>query len=140
LAAPERARIQIKKYLKCFFRKVLWILFEAIQSFLQHPFSTSGQPQCHTVLKVCNSQPPIIKNFFDLILLIHFRYIFIHEGVRGLFKGLGPNLMGVAPTRAIYFWSYNACKKKIDASIPKANRDTSLVHVVSAAAAGKFCL
>jgi hypothetical protein len=22
----------------------------------------------------------------------------------GLFKGLGPNLMGVAPSRAIYFW------------------------------------
>ncbi len=66
------------------------------------------------------------------------RYILIHEGIRGMFKGLGPNIMGVAPTRAIYFWSYNTCKKKIDASVPKANRDTSLVHVVSAAAAGKY--
>lgn len=62
----------------------------------------------------------------------------VHEGISGMFKGLGPNIMGVAPTRAIYFWSYNTCKKKIDASVPKANRDTSLVHVVSAAAAGEW--
>ena len=54
----------------------------------------------------------------------------------GLFKGLGPNLMGVAPSRAIYFWTYSTCKKNIDASLPKNNRDTPFVHVVSAAAAG----
>ena len=60
----------------------------------------------------------------------------MNEGMSGLFKGLGPNLMGVAPSRAIYFWTYSTCKKNIDASLPKNNRDTPFVHVVSAAAAG----
>ena len=44
--------------------------------------------------------------------------------------------MGVAPSRAIYFWTYSTCKRNIDASLPKNNRDTPFVHVVAAAAAG----
>jgi len=62
----------------------------------------------------------------------------VHEGVPGLFKGLGPNLLGVAPSRAIYFWSYNTTKKKINSVVPEVNRDTSFVHVLSAIAAGKY--
>ena len=54
----------------------------------------------------------------------------------GLFKGLGPNLMGVFPSRAIYFWTYSTVKRNMDASLPKSNRDTPFVHVISAAAAG----
>ena len=54
----------------------------------------------------------------------------------GLFKGLGPNLMGVFPSRAIYFWAYSTAKMKVNASLPKANRDTPFVHVTSAASAG----
>jgi solute carrier family 25 protein 33/36 len=66
-----------------------------------------------------------------------FRYIFANEGMPGLFKGLGPNLMGVAPSRAIYFWTYSTVKRNMDASLPKSNRDTPFVHVISAAAAGQ---
>ena len=55
----------------------------------------------------------------------------------GLFKGLGPNLMGVFPSRAIYFWAYSSAKRNVNASLPKANRDTPFVHVTSAALAGK---
>ena len=33
------------------------------------------------------------------IITLYFRHIIEHEGVRGLFKGLGPNLIGVAPSR-----------------------------------------
>jgi solute carrier family 25 protein 33/36 len=58
------------------------------------------------------------------------------EGVRGLFKGLGPNLVGVAPSRAIYFWAYSTAKKNVNASLPKRNRDTPFVHVISASIAG----
>ena len=54
----------------------------------------------------------------------------------GLFKGLGPNLMGVFPSRAIYFWAYSTAKLKVNASLPKCNRDTPFVHVTSAATAG----
>jgi len=64
------------------------------------------------------------------------RFIYVTEGVSGLFKGLGPNLMGVAPSRAIYFWAYSTAKRNIDASLPRANRDTPFVHVVSAMSAG----
>jgi len=64
------------------------------------------------------------------------RHIFVHEGIPGLFKGLGPNLMGVFPSRAIYFWAYNTAKRNVNATLPKANRDTPFVHVTSAAMAG----
>jgi len=64
------------------------------------------------------------------------RHISVHEGVSGLFKGLGPNLMGVFPSRAIYFWAYSTAKRNVNASLPKANRDTPFVHVTSAAIAG----
>lgn len=64
------------------------------------------------------------------------RHIFVNEGVAGLFKGLGPNLMGVFPSRAIYFWAYSTAKRNVNASLPKSNRDTPFVHVTSAAMAG----
>ena len=31
----------------------------------------------------------------------------MNEGIAGLFKGLGPNVMGVFPSRAIYFGAYS---------------------------------
>ena len=61
----------------------------------------------------------------------------MHEGPSGLFRGLGPNLVGVAPSRAIYFWSYSSTKQKLNRMLPAPNRDTPFVHVVSAASAGK---
>jgi len=64
------------------------------------------------------------------------KHIFVNEGIPGLFKGLGPNLMGVFPSRAIYFWAYSTAKRNVNATLPKANRDTPFVHVTSAAMAG----
>lgn len=64
------------------------------------------------------------------------RHIVEHEGVRGLFRGLVPNLVGVAPSRAIYFWSYSTTKKNVNSNLPRQNRDTPFVHVISAASAG----
>jgi len=63
-------------------------------------------------------------------------HIWRNEGARGLYRGLGPNLVGVAPSRAIYFWSYSTTKKSINNSLPPVNRDTPFVHVLSAASAG----
>ncbi|VVC97419.1 unnamed protein product [Leptidea sinapis] len=37
-------------------------------------------------------------------------YIVKNEGARALFKGLGPNIVGVAPSRAIYFCTYSQAK------------------------------
>eukprot|EP00091_Calanus_sinicus_P018856 TRINITY_DN4457_c0_g1_i3.p1 TRINITY_DN4457_c0_g1~~TRINITY_DN4457_c0_g1_i3.p1 ORF type:complete len:256 (+),score=52.27 TRINITY_DN4457_c0_g1_i3:316-1083(+) len=57
-------------------------------------------------------------------------HIWKREGVKGLYRGLGPNLVGVAPSRAIYFWSYSTTKKNLNNSLPKVNRDTPFVHVL----------
>ncbi|MEE6523518.1 hypothetical protein FKM82_022458, partial [Ascaphus truei] len=55
------------------------------------------------------------------------------EGPRSLFRGLGPNLVGVAPSRAVYFASYSKAKEKFNAIfVPNSN----IVHMCSAGSAG----
>ena len=82
-----------------------------------------------TVIKP--APPPKTMNVFQCL-----KFIYLTEGVFGLWKGLGPNLMGVAPSRAIYFWIYSTSKKKLNAALPRKNRDTPFVHVISAMSAG----
>ncbi|XP_069473879.1 solute carrier family 25 member 36 isoform X2 [Ambystoma mexicanum] len=55
------------------------------------------------------------------------------EGARSLFRGLGPNLVGVAPSRAIYFAAYSGCKEKLNNVFTS---DSTQVHMVSAGVAG----
>lgn len=64
------------------------------------------------------------------------RQVLVQEGIAGLFRGLGPNLVGVAPSRAIYFWAYSSCKTSLNRQALFGQRDTPLVHLTSAAAAG----
>jgi len=62
-------------------------------------------------------------------------HIVMQEGVQGLYRGLAPTLMGVAPSRAIYFWVYSTAKASLNtsSSLPP---NTEVVHVLSAATAG----
>ncbi|KFW08836.1 Solute carrier family 25 member 33, partial [Eurypyga helias] len=61
------------------------------------------------------------------------RAILEKEGVRSLFRGLGPNLVGVAPSRAIYFAAYSGVKERLNAVlVPESKK----VHMLSAACAG----
>ncbi|XP_077201857.1 solute carrier family 25 member 36-A-like [Paroedura picta] len=61
------------------------------------------------------------------------RSILEKEGVRSLFRGLGPNLVGVAPSRAIYFAAYSGAKEKLNmVLVPESKK----VHMLSAACAG----
>ncbi|XP_069466125.1 solute carrier family 25 member 33 [Ambystoma mexicanum] len=54
------------------------------------------------------------------------------EGPRSLFRGLGPNLVGVAPSRAIYFASYSKAKELYNRVFtPNSN----VVHMCSAGSA-----
>ncbi|NXH22254.1 S2536 protein, partial [Bucco capensis] len=55
------------------------------------------------------------------------------EGPRSLFRGLGPNLVGVAPSRAIYFAAYSNCKEELNSIF---NPDSTQVHMISAGVAG----
>ncbi|CAL8250950.1 unnamed protein product [Arctogadus glacialis] len=47
-------------------------------------------------------------------LLQVLRSILEKEGPRSLFRGLGPNLVGVAPSRAIYFAAYSKSKETLN--------------------------
>ncbi|KAI9841882.1 MAG: hypothetical protein M1837_000352, partial [Sclerophora amabilis] len=74
--------------------------------------------------------------------LLHFRETFqilfsIHrvEGWRALFKGLGPNLTGVVPARAINFYSYGNGKRIISTYFNNG-QENAWVHLCSAAVAG----
>ncbi|XP_032518701.1 mitochondrial carrier protein Rim2 isoform X1 [Danaus plexippus] len=61
------------------------------------------------------------------------RHIVQNEGARALFKGLGPNIVGVAPSRAIYFCTYSQAKAIFNQHLPP---DTPIVHLSAASAAG----
>ncbi|XP_067624869.1 mitochondrial carrier protein Rim2 isoform X2 [Eurosta solidaginis] len=63
------------------------------------------------------------------------RHIVQNEGPRALFKGLGPNLIGVAPSRAIYFCTYSQTKHFLN-SLSFMQTESPPVHIVSAASAG----
>ena len=62
------------------------------------------------------------------------RHLIEQEGCRALFKGLAPNLVGVAPTRALYFCTYSTAKRKLNQIMAP---DSHLVHMYSAGLAGK---
>lgn len=63
------------------------------------------------------------------------KHIVQNEGGRALFKGLGPNIVGVAPSRAIYFCAYSKAKNALNTvGIIPAN--SPLVHIMSASCAG----
>ncbi|KAK6014752.1 hypothetical protein OSTOST_19857 [Ostertagia ostertagi] len=70
-----------------------------------------------------------------LNILRYFSYIIKNEGVGGLYKGLLPNLVGVAPSKAVYFYSYSTSKRIWNESeffVP----NSAIVHMVSAGTAG----
>ncbi|PNS19686.1 hypothetical protein CAC42_7530 [Sphaceloma murrayae] len=57
------------------------------------------------------------------------------EGWRALFKGLGPNLIGVVPARAINFWAYGNGKRIISHNL-NGGQEAAWVHLLAAANAG----
>ncbi|KAG0272035.1 hypothetical protein BGZ95_000092 [Linnemannia exigua] len=61
-------------------------------------------------------------------------HIYTTEGPRALYKGLGPNLVGVIPARAINFAAYGN-GKKFFAEL-NHGKETALVHLAAAANAG----
>lgn len=61
------------------------------------------------------------------------RHIIEVEGPRALFRGLGPNLVGVAPSRAIYFCAYSQSKEFFNTLLTP---NTAIVHLCAAGCAG----
>jgi len=63
------------------------------------------------------------------------RIIWREEGFRGLYRGLGPTIIGYLPTWAIYFTVYDAAKAKLAGSRPNHQED-AVAHVLAAMTAG----
>ncbi len=61
--------------------------------------------------------------------------VYRQEGPRALFKGLGPNLIGVIPARSINFFVYGNCKPLIADNFNEG-KDTPWVHLTTGILAG----
>lgn len=61
--------------------------------------------------------------------------VYRSEGVRALFKGLGPNLVGVIPARSINFSTYGVGKDFFSRHI-NGGEESTKVHLAAAACAG----
>lgn len=86
--------------------------------------------------------PPIETMSFARSSLLHIRetgeilwQVPKVEGYRALFKGLGPNLIGVVPARAINFYTYGN-GKRILSNYFNDGREAAWVHLCAAAFAG----
>ncbi|RCK67673.1 Mitochondrial carrier protein RIM2 [Candida viswanathii] len=94
----------------------------------------------HTLYnKVPKSSNPLIQVFQHLgetgaVL----RGMYRTEGVRSLFRGLGPNLIGVIPARSINFFTYGATKEFLikNFSKDKQQAEETWMHLVSGINAG----
>ncbi|KAI9749834.1 MAG: hypothetical protein M1815_002257 [Lichina confinis] len=71
-----------------------------------------------------------VRETFQILFSIH-----RVEGWRALFKGLGPNLTGVVPARAINFYTYGNGKRLIGKHF-NDGRESAWVHLCAAASAG----
>lgn len=65
------------------------------------------------MFKVCGPKEGLLNRII-LTKIYYFRLIVETEGSRALFKGLGPNIVGVAPSRAIYFGAYSQTKASLN--------------------------
>lgn len=74
-------------------------------------------------------------NVENLSMLTCFKTIIQKEGWKALFKGLGPNLVGIAPSRAIYFSTYSKVKTLLNETFIK-HPEHPIIHMTSAASAG----
>lgn len=86
--------------------------------------------------KTPKSSNPIIKS------IQHFKEtgsvlkgLYTNEGFRALFKGLGPNLVGVIPARSINFFTYSSTKEIISSNFNN-NQEATWIHLLSGISAG----
>jgi len=89
------------------------------------------RPQQVLAISSCN----ISSQASSMSIMQCLRYIVETEGVRALFKGLIPNIVGVAPSRAIYFCAYSQTKSALNTTdlVPS---DSPICHILSASCAG----
>ncbi|KAJ1932433.1 Pyrimidine nucleotide transporter, mitochondrial, partial [Linderina pennispora] len=62
------------------------------------------------------------------------KQLYVREGVKGWFAGLGPALAGIIPARAIQFFAYGNGKRIL--AQYNNGKETALVHLAAACIAG----
>ncbi|GBC04497.1 hypothetical protein RclHR1_00570053 [Rhizophagus clarus] len=62
--------------------------------------------------------------------------IWVEEGIRGLYRGLGPTLYGYLPTWAIYFSAYDYFKAALGVHAGRTGNHQWVVHIFAAMGAG----
>ncbi|CAD7079993.1 unnamed protein product [Hermetia illucens] len=95
---------------------------------------------CTTILRkrpqiIAISHCGISSSAKSMSIMQCLKHIVQNEGPRALFKGLGPNLVGVAPSRAIYFCAYSQSKTTLN-KLGNLPPDSPIVHIISATCAG----
>jgi solute carrier family 25 protein 33/36 len=89
-------------------------------------------PQSSSVLTLPRTA---LLHFNETIQIL--RSIHVHEGWRALFKGLGPNLTGVVPARAINFYAYGNGKRLLNEYFGYDPSTSPMgIHLTAAAVAG----
>ncbi|KAH0813245.1 hypothetical protein GEV33_009545 [Tenebrio molitor] len=104
--------------------------FHHLPQIAQEPPGGS-QTTCRTVYPAQRRYVTSSSNTLSIVQCL--KHIIKYEGPMALFKGLGPNLVGVAPSRAVYFATYSQTKLFWNGLLPP---DSPMVHVCSASCAG----
>lgn len=80
---------------------------------------------------------PILGIGYFQILVSYMRYMIHSEGVRSLFKGLTPGLIGIVPAKSMYFFFYASAKSTLSTK-PSLADHQHIIHSLSAVSAGLF--
>lgn len=70
-----------------------------------------------------------LQNCTSFLLTGTLRKIWIEDGVRGFYRGLGPTIFGYLPTWAIYFTVYDKCKSVLASSLSECKK-TDMLEVM----------
>lgn len=109
------------------------VLKTRLQSdFYQSQIRASRQAQAH-VLGQLNPARTALYHLNDTLQILG--SVYKTEGWRALFKGLGPNLVGVIPARSINFYVYGN-GKRIISQYGNNGEEAPWVHLLSGVAAG----
>lgn len=117
---------------------VLTSPLDVLKTRLQSDFYQSQIAALRSARGISPSAPLSVPRSAFLHFSETFQILFsIHrvEGWRALFKGLGPNLIGVVPARAINFYAYGNGKRIISQQFNEG-REAAWVHLSAAASAG----
>ncbi|ABN66546.1 predicted protein [Scheffersomyces stipitis CBS 6054] len=86
--------------------------------------------------KTPKSANPVIKMFQHLKETGSvIRELYVSEGSRALFKGLGPNLVGVIPARSINFFTYGSTKEFLTSNFNQG-QEATWIHLAAGINAG----